>query len=43
MSKPLVHFFYTLPLRDHTVVKLLLTLKKHALQGDTKVLVVYWI
>ena len=43
MGKPLVHCFYTLPLRDHTIVKLLLTLKKHALQDDTKVLGVYWI
>ena len=30
--------FYTLPLSDHTIVKLFLNLKKHALQDDTKVL-----
>ena len=34
----LVHCFYTLPLRDCTTLKLLLNLKKHALQDDTKVL-----
>ena len=33
---------YILPLRDHTIVKLLLNLKKHALQDDTKVLGVKW-
>ena len=35
--------FYTLSLRDHTIVKLLLNLKKHTLQDDTKVLGVSWI
>ena len=43
MGKPLVHCFYTLPLRGQTIVKLLLTLKKHALQDDRKVLGFYWI
>ena len=43
MGKPLVYCFYTLPLRDHTIVKLLVNLKKYALQDDTKVLGVYWI
>ena len=38
MREPLVHCFYTLPLRDHTIVKLLCNLKKHALQDGTKVL-----
>ena len=37
-GEPLVNCFYTLPLSDHTIVKLLLYLKKHALQDDTKVL-----
>ena len=43
MGKRLVHCFYTLPLRDHTIVKLLVNLKKYALQDDTKVFGVYWI
>ena len=43
MGKLVVRCFYTLPLRDHTFVKLLVNLKKYALQDDTKVLEVYWI
>ena len=42
-GEPLVHCFYTLPLRDHAIVKVLLNLKKHALQDDTKFLVLSWI
>ena len=38
MGKPLVCCFYTLPLRDHTIVKLDLNLKKYARQDDMKVL-----
>ena len=41
--EPLVDCFCTLPLRDHTIVKLLSNLKKHALQDDMKVLGVEWI
>ena len=37
-GEALVHCFYTLLLRDHAIVKLLLYLKKHALQDDMKVL-----
>ena len=43
MGTLVVRCFYTLPLRDHTFVKLLVNLKKHALQDDAKVLGVHWI